>query len=117
MPKRTSKSGVSFSNLNKVFFPKTGTTKGEVIKYYLDVAPVLLPHFRQRPVTLIRFPDGVRGEQFYEKNAPAHAPDWIKTTHVPRTEGGVINYILINDAKTLAWVANIAAIELHRDAK
>jgi bifunctional non-homologous end joining protein LigD len=107
------KGKVAFSNVDKVFFPKSKTTKGDIIKYYIDVAPALLPHFRQRPVTLIRFPDGIRGEKFYEKNAPGHAPTWIKTAQVPRSEGGVINYIVINDAETLAWVANIAAIELH----
>jgi bifunctional non-homologous end joining protein LigD len=106
-------STVNFSNLDKVFFPAARFTKGDLIKYYIDVAPVLLPHFRQRPVTLIRFPDGVRGEKFYEKNAPGHAPEWVPTTDVPRSEGGVIHYIMINDARTLAWCANLAAIELH----
>src|SRR5687767_3558758 len=104
---------VAFTNVQKIFFPKTKTTKGEVIRYYIEVAPTLLPHFRDRPVTLIRFPDGVDGEKFYEKNAPKFTPPWVKTTPVPRSEGGVINYILINDAPTLAWVANLAAIELH----
>jgi bifunctional non-homologous end joining protein LigD len=104
---------IQFSNLQKVFFPETGFTKGDLIKYYLDFSPFLLPHFRDRPVTLIRMPNGVRGERFYEKNAPGHAPAWVPTTQVPRTEGGVINYIMINDARTLAWCANNAAIELH----
>ncbi|MEO6004866.1 MAG: non-homologous end-joining DNA ligase [Opitutus sp.] len=104
---------VAFSNLSKVFFPATGFTKGELIKYYIDVAPVLLPHFRDRPVTLIRMPDGVRGETFYEKNAPGYTPGWVQTTQVPRSEGGVINYLMLNDAPTLAWCANNAAIELH----
>lgn len=114
MPRsRQAQPSVSFSNLDKVFFPKTGFTKGELIKYYLDVAPVLLPHFRDRPVTLIRMPDGVTGERFYEKNAPGFTPDWVKTTQVRRVEGGVINYILLNDAPTLAWCANNAAVELH----
>lgn len=114
MPRRQkTKPNVSFTNLNKVFFPKTGFTKGELIKYYVDIAPVLLPHFRDRPVTLIRMPDGVTGETFYEKNAPGFTPGWVKTTPVPRAEGGVINYILINDAPTLAWCANNGAVELH----
>ncbi|QYM78106.1 non-homologous end-joining DNA ligase [Horticoccus luteus] len=104
---------VPFTNLDKVLFPASGTTKGDVIKYYLDVAPVLIPHFRARPVTLIRFPDGVTGEKFYEKNAPRFAPAWIKTAPVPRSDGGAINYIVINDARTLAWCANLAALELH----
>jgi bifunctional non-homologous end joining protein LigD len=105
---------VKFSNLDKVFFPGNGFTKGDLIRYYIEVAPVLLPHFRDRPVTRIRMPDGVRGDQrFYEKNAAGYAPSWLPTTQVPRVEGGVINYVMIQDAHTLAWVANDAAIELH----
>ena len=119
MAKSRAKSGsrgkpdIAFSNVHKIFFPKTGTTKGDVIRYYLEAAPALLPHFRDRPVTLIRFPDGVNGEKFYEKNAPRFAPPWIPTTKVPRAGGGDINYIMLNDAATLAWVENLAAIELH----
>jgi bifunctional non-homologous end joining protein LigD len=104
---------IAFSNVDKIFFPATRFTKGDLIKYYVEIAPVLLPHFRDRPVTVIRMPDGVRGPRFYEKNAPAHTPDWVRTTHVPRTEGGDINYVVIDDAATLAWCANNAAIELH----
>src|SRR5215207_2673558 len=87
VPRRSKSPDVSFSNLEKVFFPETHFTKGDLIRYYIDVAPVLLPHFRGRPVTLIRMPDGVKGERFYEKNAPGYAPDWIPTTIVPKTEG------------------------------
>jgi bifunctional non-homologous end joining protein LigD len=105
---------VKFTNLGKIFFPKGGVTKGEMIKYYVDVAPYILPHLKNRPVTMIRFPDGITGERFYEKNAPRFAPDWIKTARVPRRrESGEINYILINDTPTLAWCANLAALELH----
>lgn len=113
---RTTKSSdrpVSFTNPGKLYFP-SGFTKGEMIRYYLDVAPYILPHLENRPVTLIRFPDGVRGESFYEKNAPAHAPDWVTTFPVPRRHReGHINYILINNPETLAWCANLGAIELH----
>ncbi len=113
MPRsKNSSPEIKFSNLDKVFFPKDGFTKGDLIKYYLDIAPVMVPHFRDRPVTLIRMPNGVRGERFYEKNAPGHKPDWVKTARVAKT-GGVINYILINDAPTLAWCANNAAVEMH----
>jgi len=112
-PAKKSKRDVTFSNVDKVFFPHTGTTKGDVIRYYLQVAPALLPHLKDRPVTLIRFPDGIRGEKFYGKNAPRFAPPWIKTTPVPRNDGRLIHYILINDVATLAWVENIAALELH----
>jgi bifunctional non-homologous end joining protein LigD len=114
MPRHKATPEVKFSNLDKVFFPGNGFTKGDLIRYYLEIAPVLLPHFRDRPVTRIRMPDGVRSEnRFYEKNAAGYAPAWLPTTEVPRVEGGVINYVMIQDAHTLAWVANDAAIELH----
>ncbi len=105
---------VKFTNLQKIFFPKVGFTKGEMIQYYLDVARFILPHLHDRPVTLIRLPDGVEGEKFYEKNAPAFAPEWLETFAVKRRhESGRTNYILINDAAALAWCANIAGVELH----
>jgi bifunctional non-homologous end joining protein LigD len=105
---------VKFTNTGKVFFPKTGFTKGGMIKYYVDVAQYILPHLRNRPVSLVRVPDGLAGERFYEKNAPKFAPKWIKTHAVKRRHAaGSTNYILINDASTLAWCANIAAVELH----
>lgn len=104
---------VSFSNLDKRYFP-SGFTKGDMIRYYLDVAPFILPHLKDRPVTLIRFPEGVKGGSFYEKNAPRHAPEWIATYQVPRRHHeGHINYMLVNNAETLAWCANLGAIELH----
>lgn len=85
-----------------------------MVEYYVGVSRWLLPHLKNRPITLKRFPDGVRGEFFYEKDAPSFTPDWVKTFPVPRREGGrPINYVLINDARTLAWCASIAALELH----
>ena len=105
---------VTFTHLEKVFFPGDKFTKGDLIRYYVGVAPHLLPHLKDRAVTLVRFPDGVTGQKFYEKNAPKFAPRWIRTFSVARrSEPGATNYILINDAATLAWCANIAAIELH----
>src|SRR3954468_23691990 len=105
---------LSISNPSKVFYNAGKFTKLDVIKYYLSVAPFLLPHFRGRPVTLKRYPNGIHGEVFYEKDAPSFTPGWVKTFPVPRREGGPdINYILINDRATLAWAANIAALELH----
>ena len=105
---------LAISNPDKVLYPAAKFTKAQVVAYYLRVAPFLLPHFRNRPVTLKRYPDGVFGEAFYEKDAPAFTPEWVKTFPVPRREGGPdINYILINDRATLAWAANIAALELH----
>src|SRR5688500_17754382 len=104
---------VSFSNPDKVYFPD-GFTKGEMIRYYLDVAPYILPHLEARPVTLIRFPDGVRGGSFYEENAPSHAAQCITTDEVPRRhDEGDTGYTGTNDAETLAGCANLAAIELH----
>ncbi|HEV2804752.1 MAG TPA: non-homologous end-joining DNA ligase [Chthoniobacterales bacterium] len=105
---------VPISNPDKVFYNAGKFTKLDVINYYLRVAPWLLPHFRGRPVTLKRYPNGIHGEVFYEKDAPSFTPNWVKTFPVPRREGGPdINYILINDRATLAWTANIAALELH----
>jgi bifunctional non-homologous end joining protein LigD len=105
---------LAISNPTKVFYNAGKFTKLDVVKYYQRVAPYLLPHFRNRPVTLKRYPNGIHGDVFYEKDAPSFKPDWVKTFPVPRREGGPdINYILINDRETLAWTANIAALELH----
>lgn len=115
MPRRSSATArpVTLSSLDKRYFP-SGFTKGEMIRYYVDMAEYILPHLRDRPVTLIRFPEGVRGGSFYEKNAPAHTPDWISTHPVPRhRREGHINYILVNNVETLAWCANLGAIEFH----
>ena len=104
---------VTFSSPEKKYFP-SGYTKLEMIQYYVGIAKVMLPHLKNRPLTLIRFPEGVRGESFYEKNAPRHAPAWIKTFAVPRREHeGNIHYILANNVETLAWCANLGAIEFH----
>lgn len=105
---------VPLTHLDKVFFPRGRFTKGDMIRYYVDVAHALLPHLKSRPVTLIRFPDGVDGPKFYEKNAPKFTPAWVKTYRVPRRhEEGDINFILVNNLNTLAWCANIGAIEFH----
>jgi len=113
-PQRPPEREVKFSNLEKIFFPKTKFTKGEMIHYYLQAAPAILPHLHNRPITTIRFTDGITGERFYEKNAPRFRPAWIKTFSVPRRHHeGEIDYLLINDAETLAWCANMAALELH----
>ncbi len=112
MPPRSKE--VKFSNLEKTFFAAAHFTKGDMIRYYVDVAPFILPHLKNRPVTLVRFPDGFGGQSFYEKNAPKFTPAWVKRTKVARRRHeGEIDYILINDEQTLAWCANLAAIELH----
>lgn len=114
MPTRTKSRELAITNPEKVLYPAGRFTKAQVVDYYVRVSRWLLPHLKNRPVTLKRFPNGVRGEFFYEKDAPSFTPEWVKTFPVPRHEGGpAINYILINDAKTLAWTANIAALELH----
>lgn len=105
---------IAIANPAKVFYNAGKVTKLDAVGYYLKVAPFLLPHFRGRPVTLKRYPNGIHGEVFYEKDAPAYTPAWVKTFPVPRREGGAdINYILVEDRATLAWVASIAALELH----
>jgi bifunctional non-homologous end joining protein LigD len=105
---------VPVSNLEKVLYPASGFTKAQVIDYYARIAPYLLPHLRDRPVTLKRYPDGVRGEHFYEKDAPSFTPEWVKTFPVPRRTGEAdIRYILINDLPTLVWSANLANLEIH----
>jgi bifunctional non-homologous end joining protein LigD len=102
------------SNRDKVLYPDAGFTKGELIDYYTAVAPVLLPHLAGRPVTLKRYPDGVKEEYFYEKRCPTHRPEWVKTAPVwSGRQAGTIDYCLIEDLPTLIWVANLAAIELH----
>jgi bifunctional non-homologous end joining protein LigD len=104
---------VDVTNLDKIFYPKAGFTKGDVIDYYVRVSSVLLPHLKDRPITLKRYPDGVEGFFFYEKKCPTHRPAWVKTTKVAKSEGGEINYCLINDLPSLIWAANLADLELH----
>ncbi len=105
---------LTVSNLEKIYYPGSGFTKGEVIAFYSEIAEVILPHLRDRPLTMKRYPDGVDGEHFYEKNAPKHTPPWVKTFSVPRSEdGGEINYILCNDRATLLWATNLGDIEKH----
>ena len=105
---------VMVSNLDKVLYPAAGFTKQQVIDYYVRIAPVLLPHLKNRPITLKRYPDGVDGFFFYEKQCPSHRPDWVKTTEVPsQREEGKIDYCLMNDLPALVWAANLADLELH----
>src|SRR5437764_6235317 len=112
--KRRTRATVTISHPEKILYSAGRFTKGDVSDYYGRVAHLLLPHLKNRPVTLKRFPNGVHGEAFYEKDAPGFTPDWVKTFPVPRREGGPdINYILINNVATLTWAANMAALELH----
>jgi bifunctional non-homologous end joining protein LigD len=118
---------LSLSNLGKVLYPATGYAKAEVISYYLQIAPTMLPHIRDRAMTRLRYPDGVRlewpreerggstpppGGAFYEKNAPVGTPDWVPHQRVG-TSDGVIDYVVVEEPAALVWLANLAALELH----
>jgi bifunctional non-homologous end joining protein LigD len=105
---------LKLTNLDKVLYPKTGTTKAEVIDYYARVADVILPHLKGRPLTLKRYPDGVDRFHFYEKNCPKHRPEWVKTTpiYVDR-RAGEIDFCMCENLATLTWLAQLASLELH----
>ena len=110
---------LTISSLDKVLFPRTGTTKGEVLSYYAQIAPVLLPHLKDRAVTRIRWPHGVGDMSFFEKNAPAGTPSWVRTVTVPTTGSrtgagdGTLTFPIVEDLATLTWMVNLAALELH----
>ena len=105
---------LSFSNVDKVFFPESGVTKGDLIQYYASVAPVLLTHLEGRPISMSRYPDGIEAGSFYEKRAPGHQPDWMRTVPVDSdSQGGVIEFLLADSAEALMWFANMACIEVH----
>jgi bifunctional non-homologous end joining protein LigD len=111
---------LTVSNLDKPLYPG-GFTKGQMIDYYVRIAPVMLGHVRDRPLTLHRYPNGVEAKSFFEKHVPSHAPDWVRTVEVPSTATGSrgrspsesVEYAVVCDVATLAWAANLATIELH----
>jgi bifunctional non-homologous end joining protein LigD len=108
---------LKLSNLEKVLYPEVGFTKGEVIDYYARIAPVMLAHLKDRPATRKRYPDGVAGPFFFEKNAPSHTPDWVRKVTLP-TPGSTkdrdtIDYVVVDELAALVWLANLAALELH----
>jgi len=103
---------LSLSNLDKVMYPEVGFTKGQVIDYYTRIAPVLLPHLRDRPLTLKRYPNGVEGGHFYEKQCPSHRPDWVRSEPV-ELSSKTIDFCVCDDLPTLVWLANLADLELH----
>jgi bifunctional non-homologous end joining protein LigD len=105
---------LKLTNLEKVLYPAAKFTKQNVIDYYVRIAPAILPHLKGRALTRRRYPDGVEGEPFFEKNAPVHRPDWVKVAPI-WSEGNHrnVNYILADDLPTLVWLANLAALELH----
>jgi bifunctional non-homologous end joining protein LigD len=110
---------LSLSNLSKVLYPADGFTKGEVLDYYQRVSGLLLPHVQGRPMTLKRYPDGVDGQSFFAKHAPAGRPDWVRTGEIvtrssrSREPGAAVSYVVIDDLPALIWAANLAALELH----
>ena len=107
---------VDISNWSKVLWPETGFTKGDLVRYYSQAAPYLLPHLRDRPLTVTRFPHGIQGAWFYQKNCPQYAPDFVETIAVTSDKDKpekTINYILVQNRPTLVWLANQACIELH----
>ncbi len=105
---------LSLTNLNKVLYPGAGFTKAEVISYYLQIAPTMLPHITDRAMTRLRFPDGVGADRFsfYEKNAPKGTPDWVRRVKIGTSDGD-IDYLVVEEQATLVWLANLAALELH----
>ncbi|MGD7731852.1 non-homologous end-joining DNA ligase [Propionibacteriaceae bacterium G57] len=102
---------LQLTNLDKVLFPDQ-TTKAELIQYYLAIAPVMLPHLAERCITRLRFPNGTDAQSFYEKNAPKGTPDWVRTAIVA-TQDSPVDYVVADNAATLVWLANLAAVELH----
>jgi bifunctional non-homologous end joining protein LigD len=102
------------TNLDKVYFPGEGLTKGDLIQYYASVAPVLLPHLQGRPISMSRYPEGIEGQSFYEKRAPGHQPDWMRTTPVPSdSQGGIIDFLVADSVESMMWFANMGCIETH----
>jgi bifunctional non-homologous end joining protein LigD len=107
--------GVERKNLEKVFWPGSGQTKGDLLDYFEAVSPYLIRFLRDRPLTVIRYPDGIRGPSFYQKNTPKYAPRWVRTAKLPSpgSRRGEVSYTLCNSERTLMWLANQASIELH----
>jgi bifunctional non-homologous end joining protein LigD len=105
---------LELSNLDKVLYPAAGFMKGQVIDYYTRIAPAMLPHLRDRPLTLKRYPNGVDGQFFYEKNCPRHRPDWVRTEAVwSRHNNDHIDFCVVDDLPTLVWLAQLACLEFH----
>ncbi|MFJ6936703.1 non-homologous end-joining DNA ligase [Streptomyces sp. NPDC101132] len=103
---------LALSNLDKVLYPESGYTKAEVVHYYAVVADAMLPHLRDRPVSFLRYPDGVESQRFFSKNPPPGTPAWVKTARVPRSEDERAEQVLVQDLPTLVWAANLV-VEFH----
>nr|WP_245561200.1 non-homologous end-joining DNA ligase [Desulfoscipio gibsoniae] len=103
---------LTLTNLDKPFWPEMGLTKAHLIKYYLDMAPYILPYIYNRPLVMKRYPDGIKGDFFYQKECPSYAPEWVETYPVRHT-GKITNYVVCNDTATLIWLANQGCVEIH----
>ncbi|MFI0943060.1 non-homologous end-joining DNA ligase [Streptomyces sp. NPDC021020] len=104
---------ITLSHLDRVLWPDTGTTKGELLHYYATVADALIPHCAGRPVSFVRTPDGVQGQRFFQKRPPAGTPDWVTTSETLRKSGELMPQVQITDLATLMWAANLACVEIH----
>ena len=111
---RIGRRDVALTNLDKVFFPQGGLAKGDLIRYYLDVADFILPHVRQRPMQMLRYPDGVDGFFFYQKRVPDPHPDWLETVHIVFPGSGrTADFPVVTEPAGLAWIVNLGCIDLH----
>ncbi len=110
---RIGRHDVTLTNQEKVFFPEPGLTKGDLVRYYVDVAPCVLHHVRRRPMQMKRYPHGVDGEFFYQKRVPVPHPDWLETVHIRFPSGRSADFPVVENAAGLAWIANLGCIELH----
>ena len=110
---RVGRREVAFSNPDKVFFPALGLAKGDLLRYYLDLAPLVLPHLRRRPLQILRYPDGVEGPFFYQKRVPRPHPPWLETVEIRFPSGRTADFPVVNDAASLAWIVNLGCIDLH----
>lgn len=104
---------LKLSNLDKVLWPEAGFTKGQMIDYYARIAEVMVPHLAGRPITLRRYPNGVDGQSFFEKNCPSHRPPWLPVTDMTDRHSKTISFCLLEEQAALVWTANLAAVELH----
>ncbi|HZR83876.1 MAG TPA: non-homologous end-joining DNA ligase [Candidatus Binatia bacterium] len=105
---------VALTNLRKVFFPRRGTNKGDLLRYYAEIAPVLLPHVRDRAMVLRRYPDGAEGKSFFMKRAPSPRPEWIELCSIEHASGNVIDFPMVQDLLSLLWAVNLGCIDLNQ---
>ncbi len=105
---------VALTNLNKVFFPQTGATKGDLLQYYADVSKYLLPHIERRAMVMKRYPNGANGEFFFMKRTPSPHPPWLETCRIEHRSGNVIDFPMANDLASLLWIVNLGCIDLNQ---